>query len=974
MSDKNLRLQVSLSAIDKVTKPFKSMLASNKTLAASIKATKGQLKQLDAQSGKIEGFRKNKAAVNGTAQALAAARDKARQLATELKNSAAPTAKQAKEFKRASEEAAKLKQKYHDLRTALHTQRTALQSSGIATNRLGQAQRSLKANITSTTAALTAQQRRLEQQAQQQQRLSAARNRFDNSNQRKAIAAGLGYTSLSTGRAMGRGIAGALHVGYEFDGMMSKTQAVTRIPDKNSADMQAMRHQARTLPLSSKFTDLEVAQGQYFLGRTGYSPKQVLGAMPGMLNLAAAGDIDLGTTADIASNIQTAMGIPAEKMDRVADVLTALFTRNNVDIPMLGESMKYSAGVGREYGQSLETVAASTAMLGSAGIQGSQAGTTMRSILSRIGNSKAVSDLGVKTADKNGNMRDLVDILKDISDKTAKMGNVERGAIFKNIAGQYAVTGFGVLMHAAGNGSLDKMRGQPGEYDGEAARVAATKLDNLKGDMTIIHAALENVSVELFEKNDTWLRSTAKSITEFMHGVAEFLKAHPKISLGIVQVGTAVAIATAAFGALAIAAVGILGPFALLRFTTSVLGIRLLPRLSFGMSKLASTTPITTRQIGTFSRSLLTLSKNGGQSAITTLKGLGNGLVNVVRSPVKSSISGFKMLGNGIGWLAKSPLKLLRFALTGLSGIFGILMSPIGLIGAAIAGAGLLIYKYWKPIKAFLGGVVDGFMQAATPIKEALKPLGPVFDWIGDAVKNVWNWFKKLLEPVQSTTADLNSAADAGKSFGQFLADGINLAMTPLKVLISSIKWVLEKLDEVKQRSEKTRELAQSNPAVAAAAGNYGITWKPAPKGNSAADIAAKYTGEYDNGGYIPLGKFGVVGEHGPEIINGPAQVTGRRNTAAMAVAASMLFSGYQAAAAPLHPYSLPAAQYRSHNNSQASNQQQNQVSTGVPIINIYPLPQHDAQDIAREVARQLAAYQRQTQSKSNRSYQDHDD
>lgn len=974
MSDKNLRLQVSLSAIDKVTKPFKSMLASNKMLAASIKNAKQELKQLNSQAAKIEGFRKSKVAVNGAAQALTAARDKARQLATELKNSAAPTAKQARELKRAGEEAAKLKQKYNDLRIALHSQRTALQGSGIATNRLGQAQRSLKTNITSTTAALTTQQRLLEQQAQQQQRLSAARNRFDSSNQRKAIAAGLGYTSLSTGRAMGRGISSALHVGYEFDGMMSKTQAVTRIPDKNSADMQAMRHQARTLPLSSKFTDLQVAEGQYFLGRTGYNPKQVLGAMPGMLNLAAAGDIDLGTAADIASNIQTAMGIPAEKMDHVADVLTALFTRNNVDIPMLGESMKYSGAVGRDYGQSLETVAASTAMLGSAGIQGSQAGTTMRSILSRIGISKHVKDLGVKTADKNGNMRDLVDILKDINDKTAKMGNVERGAIFKSIAGAYANTGFSVLMHAAADGSLEKMRGQPGEYDGEAPRVASTMLDNLKGDMTIIHAALENVSVELFEKNDAWLRSTAKSITEFMHGVAEFLKAHPKISLGIVQVGTAVAIATAAFGALAIAVVGILGPFALLRFTTSVLGIRLLPRLSFGMSKLASTTPITTRQIGTFSRSLLTLSKNGGQSAIATLKGLGSGLGNVVHSPVKSAISGFKILGKGISWLAKSPLKFLRFALGGLGSMFGILISPIGLITAAIVGAGLLIYKYWQPIKAFLSGVVEGFMQAAAPIKKALKPLGPVFDWIGDAVKNVWSWFKKLLEPVQSTTADLNSAADAGKSFGKFLADGIDLAMTPLNALISSIKWVLEKLDEVKQRSEKTRELAQTHPAIAAAAGNYGITWKPAPKGNSAADIAAKYTGEYDNGGYIPLGKFGVVGEHGPEIINGPAQVTGRRNTAAMAVAASMLFSGYQAAAAPLHPYSLPAAQYRDNHSGQTSNHEQNQTHNGAPIINIYPLPQHDAQDIAREVARQFAAYQRQTQSKSNRSYQDHDD
>ncbi|MFX6258708.1 phage tail tape measure protein, partial [Acinetobacter baumannii] len=78
--------------------------------------------------------------------------------------------------------------------------------------------------------------------------------------------------------------------------------------------------------------------------------------MPGMLNLAAAGDMDLGASADIASNIQTAMGIPAEKMDQVADVLTAAFTRNNVDIRMLGDSLKYSAGVGREYGQSLETV------------------------------------------------------------------------------------------------------------------------------------------------------------------------------------------------------------------------------------------------------------------------------------------------------------------------------------------------------------------------------------------------------------------------------------------------------------------------------------------------------------------------------------------------------------------------------------------------------------------------------------------
>ncbi len=489
--------------------------------------------------------------------------------------------------------------------------------------------------------------------------------------------------------------------------------------------------------------------------------------------------------------------------------------------------------------------------------------------------------------------------------------------------------------------------------------------------MTILHAAMENISVELFEKNNDWLRSAAKGISEFMHGVAEFLKAHPGVSTAIVKVGTVVAIATAAFGALAIAAVGILGPFALLRFTTSVLGIRLLPRLSLSLFRLASITPITGAQIGNFSRSLLVMSQQGGRSAIASLKGLGQGLVNVARSPVKSAVSGFTLLGNGISWLAKSPLRFLRFALGGLGSMLGILISPIGLIAAAIVGAGLLIYKYWQPIKAFLGGVVEGFMQAAAPIKEALKPLGPVFDWIGDAVKNVWNWFKKLLEPVQSTTADLNRAANAGKAFGQFLADGIGLAMIPINALISSIKWVLEKLDEVKQRSDKTQALAQASPATAAGPGNYGVAWKPAQTKTSY--IESKYTGAYDNGGTIPLGKFGVVGEYGPEIINGPAQVTSRRNTAAMAVAASMLFSGYPASAAPLHPYSLPAAQYRS-SNGQTNNHQQNQTSHAAPVINIYPTPQQDAQDIAREVARQLAAHNSREQSKSNRSYQDHDD
>lgn len=971
MGDKNLRLQVLLSAVDKITRPFKSMQASNKALAASVKATKDQLKQLDTQAGKIDGFRKTKNQVATAAQALNTARDKARDLAIALKSTDGPTAKQARQFQKAREEAVRLQQKFADLRLSLQNQRTALQNSGVATHRLGEAQRSLRSNITGVTGALAAQQKRLDQQAQQQKRLNAARHQFDESNQRKVMAAGVGYTSMATGRAMGRGLVNALHVGYDFDAMMSKAQAVTRIPTKADPQMQSLRHQARTLPLSSKFTDLQVAEGQYFLGRTGYSPQQVLKAIPGMLNLAAAGDIDLGTTADIASNIQTAMGIPAEKMDRVADVLTALFTRNNVDIPMLGESLKYSAGVGREYGQSLETVSAATAIMGNAGIQGSQSGTAMRAILSRIGNSPTVKKLGVTTKDRDGNMRDLVDILKDIDKKTSKMGNVDRGKIFKDIAGMYAVTGFGELMRAVSDGKLQQMRGAPGEYDGEARRVSNTMLDNMKGDMTMLHAALENISVELFEKNDAWLRKTAKGISNFLHGVAEFLKAHPKISATLVKIGTAAAISTTVFGTLAIAVVGLLGPFALLRFSTRMLGIRLLPNLSLSMLKFASTTPITTKQVGSFSRSLLEAGKNALTFSKQHLGSAGRAVASFASSPLQTATKGIKGIGRVFTWLATSPLRFLRFALGGLGSMFGILVSPLGLIAAAIVGAGLLIYKYWNPIKAFLGGVVDGFKAAAAPIKDAFAPLMPVFTWIGDKIKALWGWFIDLLTPVKSTKDNLNSAASAGKKFGEFLASGIELALTPLKLLTDSIKWVLDKLDEVKTKSDKTRLLAQTNPGVADAARRAGVVMTPGPQGNSAAAIRNRYTGEHDNGGRIPLGKFGVVGEYGPEIVNGPANVTSRKNTAAMAAVAALFMGGPTTAAdARLHPYSLPGSQYPRGATSSHHQGGDTYIDIHAPI-QIIAQAHHTPQDIAREVARQLDARERQARSRANSSFND---
>ncbi|MFU2572157.1 phage tail tape measure protein [Pseudomonas aeruginosa] len=676
----DLQLRVLLSAIDRATAPLRRIMQGSDATARALKATRERLKQLNAQQSDVRAFRTQRGALEQVSTALAAQQARVKALAQQMAAAGNPTRALTRDYNRAIREAGFLKQQHLQQSQALQQLRTRLGNAGISTRNLGQHERDLRAQIQAANGAISSQAQRLRNLSQQQERLTHARNTYSRGIQSAAALAGTGMAARATGMYTGDKLRQMLGVGYEFDATMSATQAVTRIERKDDPQMQALRQQARTLPLSSKFTDKEVAQGQYFLGRTGYNAKQILGAMPGMLNLAAAGDMDLGDTADIASNIQTAMGIPAEKMDQVADVLTAAFTRNNVDIRMLGDSLKYSAGVGREYGQSLETVTTATALLGNAGVQGSMAGTSMRSVLTRLGTSKAVAKLGVQTKDANGNMRDMLDILKDINKKTAGMGNVQRGAIFKDIAGQYAVTSFGTLMRAVEGGQFQTMRESLNNSEGEAARVAATQLDNLKGDMTMLHAALENISVELFDKNSPWLRELAADLSHLLHNVGEFLKANPQVSKGIVITVAAFSALMATVGSLAITLAGILGPMIAVRFMLGTIGIRL-PGL-IGLLKLLF-------------------------APIRMLAGL-------LIGPL---VSGLRVVSIALWGLAANPVVL-----------------AIAAVVAVLAGAAYLIYRNWDAVKAYLLGLweeikagFDGGIGGILSTLMNFSPLGLIY-------------------------------------------------------------------------------------------------------------------------------------------------------------------------------------------------------------------------------------------------------
>jgi TP901 family phage tail tape measure protein len=178
----------------------------------------------------------------------------------------------------------------------------------------------------------------------------------------------------------------------------------------------------------------------------GFDPKAIKAAMPGMLDLASAGGSELAETADIASNIMSGLGLGAAEMDKLGDVLVGTFTRSNTNLRMLGETMKYAAPMAKTYGVDLETAAAMAGKLGDAGLQGSMGGTALSSIMNRLAAppkaaEKALEKLNIKTADANGNLRAMPDILKEIYDKTKGMGTAVRGGLLKDIAGEEAVKG-----------------------------------------------------------------------------------------------------------------------------------------------------------------------------------------------------------------------------------------------------------------------------------------------------------------------------------------------------------------------------------------------------------------------------------------------------------------------------------------------------------------------------------------------------
>ncbi|MBB1074470.1 phage tail tape measure protein [Rhodoferax sp. 4810] len=312
----------------------------------------------------------------------------------------------------------------------------------------------------------------------------------------------------------------AIQEAADFERAMARVGAVSQASD---SELAALSAQARELGATTQFTASQAAEGMQYLAMAGFKTNQILDAMPGMLNLAAAGAVDLGMAADIASNILSGMGLEASKMGHVADVLTATFISSNTTLESLGNTMKYVAPVAAATGNSLEATAAMAGKLGDAGIQGSKAGTALRAILLRLAAptveaSALLRQLGVDTKDLNGNLRPATVMFAELEKAMSKMGSGEKVGAIDTLVGVEAASAALVLTGQAASGALDSMAAAVGR-EGTAARVAQQQNDTFRGAMLTLESALSELKISFGERFldgfKAEISSAASSITAF---------------------------------------------------------------------------------------------------------------------------------------------------------------------------------------------------------------------------------------------------------------------------------------------------------------------------------------------------------------------------------------------------------------------------------------------------------------------------
>lgn len=332
----------------------------------------------------------------------------------------------------------------------------------------------------------------------------------------------IGAAAETAGRALTLGVTAplmtaagaAIQTGMQFDASMSNVYGLMSSLNLSQAQMDALRDTAREMGATTKFSASEAADAMGYMALAGWDDAQVIAGIPGVLNLAAAANMDLAKASDIVTDTMTPFGMAAERAGEAADVFAYAQANSNTTVEGLGEAMKYAAPTADAFGMTLQDTAAAMGVLANAGIKGSQGGTTLNAMLRDMKNNAkngaiAIGKTKVALTNADGSYRSYAAIIRDIDKATSSMTASQRDAALGAIFGDESLKGILATLKQ-GPDALDAMTEGMYACGGAAEDMAATMGDNLKGDLAILESGAQDMAIALSD----WLMPAARGVVQ----------------------------------------------------------------------------------------------------------------------------------------------------------------------------------------------------------------------------------------------------------------------------------------------------------------------------------------------------------------------------------------------------------------------------------------------------------------------------
>jgi|GEM_PF-1015035 len=615
-----------------------------------------------------------------------------------------------------------------------------------------------------------------------------ANNRAMDAARGRMVDAVAGYYLLD--RTIGR----TVRVAAGFEEAMINVGVISRANEDQLADLS---QQAKELGRTTMFTASEVADGMGFLAMAGFNVDQVMGSMENTLNLAAAGNMELGRSADIVSNILTGYGKDVEDLEKISDILVGTFTRSNTSLDQLGSAFTYAGPIAAAAGMDFAETAAVLGRLGDAGYQGTLGGTALRGAIVRLlaptkgaaaamdeldvslsdiiedgedldtemaGVAEAMKQIGLTVTDSEGRMLAFADIMQQLE------GHADDVGLMASLFGQRAGPAMAALL-SQGSDSVRELTDELDALDGEAKRVADARMEGFTGQMRAFRSAVEGAQIAIGNALLPALTELISTFTRLIGPVTEFLEANPKLTAAIV--GAAAAMIGLKVAAAGLTFIGLLGKGGALSLLAG--GLRAITFLGTPVAGFFETlrmrNALAARSLG---RTPSVLERIGDATRVLIRRVPGVGLAS-------------KALG-GVG--------------VALAGITAPVWMGIAAGALALGAAGIWLHKNWEKVSAFLSGFGRRIKEEFAPalewvgekwgqLKEALG-LDAVFEAIGasltgarEKISDFFEWIKSFFKREVLSDEDKAAWGDAGEGAADMLINGVKMVFTKF------IPWVM---------------------------------------------------------------------------------------------------------------------------------------------------------------------------------------